>query len=97
MDDITADNRRVITECKDELARARKEIQEFVDKLGPELKGIGQQAAEEMNSKLNELDQFVANKEQELQNKLKDKQTAAIKAIDEKIEKMKEAMSQRMV
>jgi len=39
------------------------------------------------------MDSFVAKKEEELQNKLKDKQTAAIKAIDEKIEKMKEAMS----
>jgi hypothetical protein len=93
VDDITADNKRVIRECKEELDRARKEIQEYVDKLGPELKGIGREAAAEMNSKLNELDQFVADKEQELQNKLKDKQTAAIKAIDEKIEKMKEAMS----
>jgi hypothetical protein len=93
VDDITADNKRVVRECKDELARARKEIQEYVDKLGPELKGIGKEAADEMNGRLNDLDQFVADKEQQLQNKLKDKQTAAIKAIDEKIEKMKEAMA----
>jgi hypothetical protein len=93
VDDITADNKRVVRECKDELAWARKEIQEYVDKLGPELKGIGKEAAGEMNARLNDLDQFVADKEQQLQNKLKDKQTAAIKAIDEKIEKMKEAMA----
>ena len=93
VEDITADNKRVIQECKDELANAREEIKEFVDKLGPDLKDIGKKAAEEMNAKLDELDQFVAKKEQELQDKLKDKQQAAIKAIDEKIEKMKEAMS----
>jgi hypothetical protein len=46
-----------------------------------------------MNAKLDDMDQFVAKKEQELQDKLKDKQQAAIKAIDEKIEKMKEAMA----
>ncbi len=91
--DITADNQRVIQECKDELANAKKTIQEFVDKLDPGLKDIGKKAAAEMNAKLNELDQFVAKKEQELQDKLKEKQQAAIKAIDEKIEKMKEAMS----
>ena len=91
--DITADNKRVIQECKDELANAKQKIKEFVDSLEPGLKGIGKKAAEEMDAKLDELDKFVAKKEQELQDKLQDKQTAAIKAIDEKIEKMKEAMS----
>src|SRR5690606_14149529 len=43
--DITADNRRVIQECKDDLASAKKEIQEFVDSLGPELRSIGQRTA----------------------------------------------------
>lgn len=93
VENISADNKRVIQECKDELDNAKKEIKEYVAKLGPDLKDVGKKAAEEMNSKLAELDQFINQKEQELQNKLKDRQTAAIKAIDEKIEKMKEAMS----
>lgn len=93
VEDISTDNKRVIQECKDELAKAKKEIKEYVDKLGPGLKDIGQKAAGEMNQKLQELDQFVNRREEELRNKLKDKQTAAIKAIDEKIEKMKEEMS----
>ena len=93
VEDISADNKRVIQECKDELQKARTQIKEYVDKLGPSLKDIGKQAADEMNSKLDQMDSFVAKQEEELQNKLKDKQTAAIKAIDEKIEKMKEAMS----
>lgn len=91
--DISADNKRVIQECKDDLAKAKKDIQDYVDKLGPALKDIGKQAAEEMNGKLAELDKFVGQKEQELQQKLADKQKAAIQAIDQKIEKMKEAMS----
>ena len=93
VDNIAADNKKVIQECKDELQNARKQIKDYVDKLGPSLKDIGKKAAAEMNSKLDQMDSFVAKKEEELQEKLKDKQTAAIKAIDEKIEKMKEAMS----
>lgn len=91
--DISADNKRVIQECKDELQNARTKIADFVAKLGPALIDVGKKAADEMNSKLNEMDKFVAGKEQDLQNQLKDKQAAAIKAIDEKIEKMKEAMA----
>ena len=93
VEDITADNKRVIKECKEELANAKKEIKEYVDKLSPSLKAIGKKAADEMDSKLDDLDQFINRKAEELQHKLKDKQQAAIKAIDEKIEKMKEAMA----
>ncbi len=93
VEDIAAENKRVIQECKNELADARKKIQEFVDSLEPGLKGIGKKAAGEMSERLNDLDQTIGKREEELKNKLKDKQTAAIKAIDQKIEKMKEAMS----
>lgn len=91
--DISADNKRVIQECKEELARAKTEIKNYVDKLGPELKDIGKKTAGEVNRQLEELDGFIRKKEEELQQKLADKQQAAIKAIDEKIEKMKEAMA----
>ena len=93
VEDISADNKKVIQECKDELQNARTQIQDFVSKLGPALIDIGKKAAGEMNEKLDQMDSFIAKKEEELQEKLKDKQTAAIKAIDEKIEKMKEAMA----
>jgi len=91
--DITADNQRVIRECKQEIEDAKTKIKEFVATLKPGLADIGKQAAEDMNSKLDALDQTVADKEKELGDKLRDKQQAAIRAIDEKIEKMKEAMS----
>jgi hypothetical protein len=90
--DISADNKRVIQECKDDLARAKTEIKEYVDKLGPELKSIGKKTAGEVNRQLEEMDGFIRKQEEELQQKLADKQQAAIKAIDEKIEKMKDAM-----
>ena len=91
--DISADNKRVIQECKDDLARAKTEIAEYVAKLGPELRSIGKKTAGEVNRQLEEMDGFIRKQEEELQQKLADKQQAAIKAIDEKIEKMKDAMS----
>jgi len=90
--DIGADNKRVVQECRDDLARAKAEIKDYVDKLGPALKDIGRKTAGEMNRQLEEMDGFVRKQEEELQQKLADKQQAAIKAIDEKIEKMKDAM-----
>lgn len=93
VDDISADNARVIRECHEELTTAKQKIDEFVAGLDPQLQDIGRKAAAEMSEQLAELDKTVSRKEEELKNKLKDKQTAAIKAIDEKIEKMKQEMS----
>lgn len=90
--DISADNKRVIQECKDELARAKTDIKDYVDKLGPSLKDIGKKAAGEVNRQLEDMDKFIRNKEEDLQQSLADKQKAAIKSIDEKIEKMKDDM-----
>ena len=91
--DITKASQKVIKECKDELAGARKQIKAFVDTLGPELKSTGQKAMQEMKAKLAEMDKFIDKKKAELAQKLCDKKEAAIKKIDEKIEKMKEEMS----
>ncbi len=93
VEDISADNKRVVQECKDELAKAKTDIKDYVDKLGPQLKDIANKTAGEVTGKLDELDGFIRKKEEELQQKLADKQQAAIKAIDDKIAKMKEAMS----
>jgi hypothetical protein len=93
VNDISADGRRVVQDCKDELTRTRAEIQSYVEKLRPALKDIGDKTANDVDAKLGELDGFIAQKEQELQRNLADKQQAAIKAIDDKIEKMKESMS----
>ena len=91
--EISAENQRVIQECKAQLAQARQDIQTYVDGLGPSLKDIGARTAGEVSSQLDEMDGYIRKKETELQQKLADKQQAAIKAIDEKIEKMKEAMA----
>jgi Domain of unknown function (DUF4157) len=93
VDDIGADNKRVVQECKDEVTKARDDIKKCVDHLGPQLRGIAGKTADEVSGKLDALDGFIRKKEEELQQKLADKQQAAIKAIDEKIEKMKEDMA----
>jgi rubrerythrin len=91
--DITLFNKLVIKECKEALASARMEIQVHVNNLGPGLKAIGIEAQKEMNAKLADLDNAVAKTEQDLGKVLAEKQQSAIKAIDQKIEKMKEDMS----
>ncbi len=91
--DITTENKKVIADCKKELADAKIKIKEYVDSLAPGLKDIGEKSLKEMESKLAELDGFIDKKAKELEKKLCDKKEEAIKKIDEKIEKMKEAMS----
>jgi hypothetical protein len=93
VEEISADNARVIRECHEKLTAERIAIEDFVHRLPDELQDMGKKAAGEMQEKLDVLDKDISRKEEELQNKLKDKQTAAIKAIDEKIAKMKESMS----
>ncbi len=90
---ITTENKKVIKQCKLLVANARKQIETFVSKLGPELKKTGQTALKEMQGKLDALNNRINEKEKELQKKLKQKREAAIKAIEQKIEKMKEEMS----
>lgn len=90
---IAADNQRVVAECRAELAAAREKIAGFVAGLEPALQDVGRKAASEMGERLDALDRSIDQREQALRQQLQDKQQAAIKTIDEKIEKMKEAMS----
>lgn len=91
--DINRENEKTIQACKDELAKAKTDIQEYIDNLGPELKDVGQKAQEETNKKLAELDAHIEAEKKKLQQKLCDKKEEAIKAIDKKIEQMKSEMS----
>ena len=45
---ITAENKRVIAECKETVAAAKVEIETFVAGLGPKLKQTGQDALGEI-------------------------------------------------
>ena len=90
---INTENEKTIQLCKDEIANAKTAIQDFIDKLGPELIDVGKKAQEETTKKLAELDQHIEKEKKKLQQKLCDKKDEAIKAIDKKIEEMKSEMS----
>lgn len=91
--DIDRENQLTIEACKAELAKARTDIQEYVDQLKPELKDVGQKAQQETEKKLAELDAHIESEKKKLQQKLCDAKEAAIQAIDKKIEEMKAEMS----
>ena len=90
---INLENEKTIKSCKDEIVNAKKEIQKYIDDLGPELKEAGKKGQEETTKKLEALDKHVEDEKKKLQQKLCDKKDEAIKAIDKKIEEMKSEMS----
>ncbi len=90
---ITAENRRVVQACREILAAARKEIETYVEGLGPKLRQTGSDAMREIQGKLDALESQIDEKERALQKKLAEKREAAIEAIEKKIVQMKEAMS----
>ena len=91
--DIDKANQKVIVDCKAELAAARKQIETYVKSLGPALRATGQAALKDMKSKLAEMDKFIDQQRDKLREKLCSKREEAIKAIDKRIEQMKEEMS----
>ncbi|MBP0904182.1 DUF4157 domain-containing protein [Mariniflexile gromovii] len=91
--DINAENEKTIKSCKEEIVTAKKEIQKYIDELGPELKEAGKRGQEETTKKLEALDKHVEDEKKKLQQKLCDKKDEAMKAIDKKIEEMKSEMS----
>jgi hypothetical protein len=90
---INKSNNETIKSCKDEIAKADKEIQQYVGKLGPELRDVGKKAQKETVGKLKALDNKVDEEKKKLQEALCKKRDEAIKAIDKKIEQMKSEMS----
>lgn len=91
--DITADNNKVIAECKTQLQTTKEEIAGIVEKLKPALKSAGDLAMKEVEKKLDELNADIDKRKEKMQQQLADKRQAAMKAIDAKIEKMKEKLS----
>lgn len=76
--------------AKTEIANGRQEIQKYVAGLDPALRKIGQQAAQEIQSKFDALEQNVDNKQNELIDSLAQKYNEKLEALDTEIEKKKE-------
>ncbi|HEY0437915.1 MAG TPA: hypothetical protein VGC92_14840, partial [Phenylobacterium sp.] len=81
---------REITRAKDRIAQGRKEITVYVNGLEPALKGMGQEAANEIGGQFDALDEAVNDKSQSLAEDLAEKYTAARTAVDEEIKALQE-------
>ncbi|HEY9802999.1 MAG TPA: DUF4157 domain-containing protein, partial [Leptolyngbyaceae cyanobacterium] len=80
-----------LTQAKAEIAAGKQEIQNYVNKLPQDLKGVGQQAAADIESKFAELEQTVDSKQDELIDTLAQKYQENLDAVDARIEEMKAA------
>ena len=80
-----------LTNAKAEIANGRKKIQQYVTKLPQNLKALGQQAATDIQSQFDELEQSVDSKQDELINNLAQKYNEKLKTVDSRIDEMKAA------
>ena len=80
-----------LTLAKIEIAKGRKEIQNYVAKLPQDLQKVGQEAAGDIQSQFDDLDNAVNRKQDALIDTLAQKYQENLKAVDERIQKLKEA------
>ncbi|MBD2199073.1 MULTISPECIES: hypothetical protein [Calothrix] len=80
-----------ITQAKAEITNGKQEIQNYVNQLPQDLKGVGQEAAADIDSKFDELEQTVESKQDELIDTLAQKYKENLDAVDARIEEMKAA------
>jgi hypothetical protein len=80
-----------LTNAKAEIANGRKRIQQYVTKLPQNLKNIGQQAATDIQSQFDELEQNVDSKQDQLINNLAQKYNEKLQTVDSRIEELKAA------
>ncbi len=80
-----------LTAAKQEVAKGKQKIQDYVNQLPQDLKAVGTEAAADIQSNFNELEQSIDNKQDELIDTLAQKYQDNLQAIDARIEEMKEA------
>lgn len=80
-----------LIEAKQLIAEGRQKVADYVKGLPETLKGVGAEAASEIEGRFAELDQTVENKQGELVDHLAQRYTESLKTIDTRIEEMKEA------
>jgi hypothetical protein len=91
IDKVTAIVGGTITEAKAEVARGKQRISEYVAKLPANLKGVGKEAADEVQSQFDELEDSIKNKENELIESLAQKYNESLQQVDARIDEMKAA------
>jgi hypothetical protein len=79
-----------LNEAKLKIASGKQKIQEYVAGLPENLKQVGQEAAQNIQEKFNQLEESVNNKQDELIDSLAQKYSENLQQIDAEIEKRKE-------
>lgn len=77
--------------AKDRVNEGKQEVQDYVTSLPENLQQIGSDAAEEISSKFDELEESVNSKQEELIDNLAEAYVAGLEAVDARIEEMKAA------
>jgi hypothetical protein len=80
-----------LREAQAEVARGKQEVAQYVKSLPDNLKKVGQQAAQEIQSQFSELEQTISNKEGELIDSLAQKYSDSLQQVDQRIDEMKAA------
>jgi hypothetical protein len=89
LDDVTTTVETGLNEAKDGIAKARQEITVYVAGLEPSLRDVGKQAAQEIGGKLDQLEQSVNEKQDQLIDTLAQKYNESMQQVDERITAMK--------
>ncbi|BAZ23368.1 hypothetical protein NIES4073_42560 [Kalymmatonema gypsitolerans NIES-4073] len=80
-----------LNEAKAEVANGKQQVEEYVKQLPEDLKQIGEEAAENIQSQFDELEQSIRNKQDELIDTLANKYKENLDAVDARIKEMQEA------
>ncbi len=80
-----------LSQAKTEITNGKQEIQQYVQQLPDDLKGVGQEAAAEIQTKFDDLQQQVNDKQDELVETLAQKYQEKLEAVDACIDEMKAA------
>ena len=85
--DLVADK---LNQAKQRVTQGKQEIQKYVAGLPQSLRQVGQDAAQTIQGKFDELDQSIDNKQNELIDSLAQKYQDNLKQLDDRIEQMKQ-------
>lgn len=91
LDNITIIVETGLTEAKAEIASGKQEIQKYVAGLPQSLQQVGQEAAQNIQGKFDELETSVNNKQNQLIDSLAQKYTDNLQQLDTRIDEMKVA------
>lgn len=80
-----------LNKAKQEIANGKKDVQEYVSSLDPNLRKLGKEAASAIEDKFDSLEQTVNDKKDTLIEALAEQYAANIEAVDARIEELKAA------